>query len=54
MHTQYVLLPSFRTLIEAIDTGSNKTALSSCNKLLKKQPQNDLVKVRAKRSMLLI
>ncbi|THG98979.1 hypothetical protein EW026_g3303 [Hermanssonia centrifuga] len=44
MHTQYVLLPSFRTLIEAIDTGSNKTALSSCNKLLKKQPQNDLVK----------
>lgn len=33
-------------LIDAIDTGSNKSAIVACNKLLKKQPQNDLVKVR--------
>lgn len=31
--------------IDAIDTGSNKSAIVACNKLLKKQPQNDLVKV---------
>lgn len=32
---------------DAIDTGSNKSAIVACNKLLKKQPQNDLVKVSA-------
>lgn len=31
--------------IDAIDTGSNKSAIVACNKLLKKQPKNDLVKV---------
>lgn len=32
--------------LEALDTGSNKSAILACNKLLKKQPKNDLVKVR--------
>lgn len=31
---------------DALDTGSNKSALLSCNKLLKKYPKNDLLKVR--------
>jgi len=30
---------------DALDTGSNKSALVSCNKLLKKYPQNGLIKV---------
>lgn len=30
---------------DALDTGSNKSALVSCNKLLKKYPQNELIKV---------
>jgi hypothetical protein len=32
-------------VLEALDTGSNKSAIVACNKLLKKQPKNDLVKV---------
>ena len=31
---------------DAIDSGSNKTAILACNKLLKKIPNNNLVKVR--------
>jgi len=30
---------------DAIDSGSNKTAILACNKLLKKLPNNNLVKV---------
>lgn len=30
---------------EALDTGSNKSAIVACNKVLKKQPSNHLVKV---------
>ncbi|GJE87141.1 N-acetyltransferase B complex non catalytic subunit-domain-containing protein [Phanerochaete sordida] len=33
-----------RPIYDAIDTGSNKSAIVACNKLLKKQPKNDLVK----------
>ncbi|KAI0345163.1 hypothetical protein BDW22DRAFT_1354055 [Trametopsis cervina] len=33
-----------RPIYDAIDTGSNKSAIVACNKILKKQPQNDLVK----------
>lgn len=33
-----------RPIYEALDTGSNKSAILACNKLLKKQPKNDLVK----------
>ncbi|KAH9951453.1 actin cytoskeleton organization protein [Amylocystis lapponica] len=33
-----------RPIYEAIDTGSNKSAILACNKLLKKQPKNALVK----------
>ncbi|THH20680.1 hypothetical protein EW146_g718 [Bondarzewia mesenterica] len=33
-----------RPIYDAIDTGSNKSALLACNKLLKKYPQNDLLK----------
>ena len=34
------------TQIDSLDTGSNKSAIVACNKLLKKHPQNELVKVR--------
>ena len=34
---------------DAIDTGSNKSALLACNKLLKKYPKNDLLKVCSQR-----
>lgn len=37
------------TSADAIDIGSNKSAIVSCNKILKKHPDNDLVKVRATR-----
>ncbi|KIP09553.1 hypothetical protein PHLGIDRAFT_102803 [Phlebiopsis gigantea 11061_1 CR5-6] len=33
-----------RPIYDAIDTGSNKSAIVACNKLLKKQPKNDLIK----------
>ncbi|KAJ3568563.1 hypothetical protein NP233_g5635 [Leucocoprinus birnbaumii] len=33
-----------RPVYDALDTGSNKSALVSCNKLLKKYPQNELIK----------
>ncbi|EKM55336.1 uncharacterized protein PHACADRAFT_143536 [Phanerochaete carnosa HHB-10118-sp] len=33
-----------RPIYDAIDSGSNKSAIVACNKLLKKQPKNDLVK----------
>ncbi|KAF9265486.1 actin cytoskeleton organization protein [Marasmius fiardii PR-910] len=33
-----------RPVYDALDTGSNKSAIVACNKLLKKYPQNDLVK----------
>ncbi|KAJ3537583.1 hypothetical protein NM688_g6661 [Phlebia brevispora] len=33
-----------RPIYDAIDTGSNKSAIVACNKLLKKQPKNSLVK----------
>ncbi|KAI0689790.1 N-acetyltransferase B complex non catalytic subunit-domain-containing protein [Cytidiella melzeri] len=33
-----------RQIYDAIDTGSNKSAIVACNKLLKKQPNHDLVK----------
>ncbi|KAI0780924.1 actin cytoskeleton organization protein [Trametes elegans] len=33
-----------RPIYEALDTGSNKSALLACNKVLKKQPNNTLVK----------
>lgn len=36
---------SYSRMSDAIDTGSNKSAIVACNKLLKKQPKNDLVKV---------
>ncbi|KAJ7581325.1 actin cytoskeleton organization protein [Mycena floridula] len=32
-----------RPIYDALDTGSNKSALVSCNKLLKKHPKNELV-----------
>lgn len=31
---------------DALDIGSNKSALVACNKILKKHPKNELVKVR--------
>ena len=34
---------------EALDTGSNKSAIVSCNKLLKKYPTNLLLKVGSSR-----
>lgn len=34
-----------RLCVEALDTGSNKSAILACNKLLKKHPKNDMVKV---------
>ncbi|KAI0054150.1 hypothetical protein FA95DRAFT_1579189 [Auriscalpium vulgare] len=33
-----------RPIYDAIDTGSNKSAIVGCNKLLKKYPKNDLLK----------
>ncbi|OBZ75813.1 N-alpha-acetyltransferase 25, NatB auxiliary subunit [Grifola frondosa] len=33
-----------RPIYEALDTGSNKSAILACNKLLKKQPKNTLIK----------
>ncbi|KAI5833927.1 hypothetical protein K523DRAFT_369462 [Schizophyllum commune Tattone D] len=33
-----------RPIYDALDTGSNKSAIVTCNKLLKKQPKNTLVK----------
>ncbi|KAK7054789.1 mitochondrial distribution and morphology [Paramarasmius palmivorus] len=33
-----------RPVYDALDTGSNKSAIVACNKLLKKYPKNDLVK----------
>ncbi|KXN86896.1 N-alpha-acetyltransferase 25, NatB auxiliary subunit [Leucoagaricus sp. SymC.cos] len=33
-----------RPIYDALDTGSNKSAIVSCNKLLKKYPQNELIK----------
>lgn len=33
-----------RPIYDAIDTGSNKSAIVACNKVLKKYPKNDLVK----------
>ncbi|KAJ7097819.1 actin cytoskeleton organization protein [Mycena belliarum] len=33
-----------RPIYEALDTGSNKSALVACNKLLKKHPKNELIK----------
>ena len=36
---------SWNPVTDALDTGSNKSALVSCNKLLKKYPQNELIKV---------
>ncbi|KAH9946109.1 N-acetyltransferase B complex non catalytic subunit-domain-containing protein [Epithele typhae] len=33
-----------RPIYEALDTGSNKSAILACNKILKKQPTNQLVK----------
>lgn len=41
---QLTHVPYF-SFIDAIDTGSNKSAIVACNKLLKKQPKNDLIKV---------
>lgn len=43
----YPALPRYSDPFEdALDTGSNKSALLSCNKLLKKYPKSDLLKVR--------
>ncbi|KAJ8078904.1 mitochondrial distribution and morphology [Marasmius tenuissimus] len=33
-----------RPIYDALDTGSNKSAIVACNKILKKNPKNDLVK----------
>ncbi|GLB34889.1 putative N-acetyltransferase B complex (NatB) non catalytic subunit [Lyophyllum shimeji] len=33
-----------RPIYDALDTGSNKSAIVACNKLLKKHPQNELIK----------
>ncbi|KAF8238594.1 actin cytoskeleton organization protein [Tricholoma matsutake] len=33
-----------RPIYDALDTGSNKSAIVSCNKLLKKHPKNELIK----------
>ncbi|KAF9562547.1 actin cytoskeleton organization protein [Agrocybe pediades] len=33
-----------RPIYDALDTGSNKSAIVACNKLLKKHPKNDLIK----------
>ncbi|CCM04607.1 uncharacterized protein FIBRA_06789 [Fibroporia radiculosa] len=33
-----------RPIYEALDNGSNKSAILACNKLLKKHPKNDLIK----------
>ncbi|KAJ6572909.1 N-acetyltransferase B complex non catalytic subunit-domain-containing protein [Mycena sp. CBHHK59/15] len=33
-----------RPIYEALDTGSNKSAIVACNKLLKKHPKNELIK----------
>ena len=35
----------FNPPLDALDTGSNKSAIVSCNKLLKKHPNNELIKV---------
>ena len=45
--TSTFAIPSWFTWTDSLETGSPKTALVSCNKLLKKQPKNNLVKVRA-------
>ncbi|KAJ3517170.1 hypothetical protein NLJ89_g669 [Agrocybe chaxingu] len=34
----------YAPIYEALDTGSNKSAIVACNKLLKKHPQNELIK----------
>jgi N-terminal acetyltransferase B complex non-catalytic subunit len=38
--------PQYRRL-DALDSGSHKSALVTCNKLLKKHPKNDHLKVLA-------
>ena len=48
--TPLLLITSTKTRLpprppDAIDSGSNKTAILACNKLLKKIPNNNLVKV---------
>ncbi|KAH0827176.1 N-acetyltransferase B complex non catalytic subunit-domain-containing protein [Lanmaoa asiatica] len=44
MSTVVTLERQIRPIYEALDTGSNKSAIVSCNKLLKKYPNNLLVK----------
>lgn len=39
------ILALFNAPLDALDTGSNKSAIVSCNKLLKKHPKNELIKV---------
>lgn len=34
------------TSTDALDTGSYKSAIQTCNKLLKKQPQHETIRVR--------
>lgn len=42
-HTAHLTnLPHF---LDALDTGSNKATIVACNKLLKKHPKSDLLKV---------
>ena len=41
----YLTQPSM-CVTEALDTNSNKSAILACNKVLKKQPNNFLVKAR--------
>jgi len=36
---------AFNLLLDALDTGSNKSAIVACNKLLKKHPKGELIKV---------
>jgi N-terminal acetyltransferase B complex non-catalytic subunit len=44
MSAAVTLERQIRPIYEALDTGSNKSAIVSCNKLLKKYPSNLLVK----------
>jgi hypothetical protein len=46
-HTVYEFTQNNYFPPDALDTASNKSAIVACNKLLKKHPKNELVKVRS-------
>lgn len=46
------VVPNTAPLADALDSGSYKTAIQTCNKLLKKQPQHEVIRVRFPRQRL--